>query len=172
MKYFVEINGRRFEVELPDSSRDGGLKLNGKIVRLEHRRVSPGGEVELIRDGKPRIAEVDGSGGSCRVQIGGFDFDATILDEREELLRRYAPEKQARTGVAGEIKAPMPGLVVKVEVAPGDRVRRGQGVMVIEAMKMENEIAAPMDGTVELIKVKPGQPVEKGEALMTIKGDN
>ena len=99
------------------------------------------------------------------VAVDGRTHHLRLLDER-------AQRRRARgTGGDGarEVRAAMPGKVVAVLIEPGTAVKRGQGILVIEAMKMENEIAAPRDGTVAEILVKPGQAVESGELLARIE---
>jgi biotin carboxyl carrier protein len=99
---------------------------------------------------------------------------AVTVDGRTHRLR-LLDERRARRQAAGggkeggrEVRSAMPGKVVAVLVAPGATVERGQGILVVEAMKMENEIAAPRSGTVSEILVKPGQAVEAGELLARI----
>jgi biotin carboxyl carrier protein len=78
------------------------------------------------------------------------------------------PDSTSTAAVSIAIKAPMPGRVVRVLVAAGDRVKARQGVVVVEAMKMENELRAPRDGTVKDIAVAPGAAVESGAVLLVI----
>ena len=96
--------------------------------------------------------------------VGGRTHRLRLLDER---AMRRARAAAARTGER-EVRAAMPGKVVAVLVEAGATVERGQGLLVVEAMKMENEIAAPRAGTVQEIRVKPGQAVEAGELLARI----
>ncbi|MBW3631158.1 MAG: biotin/lipoyl-binding protein, partial [Gemmatimonadetes bacterium] len=91
---------------------------------------------------------------------------ADVVDERTRAIREITggePNVEAKTVVA-----PMPGKVLKVEVAVGDLVKAGQGVVIVEAMKMENELKAPVDGTVVSVSVEAGQTVEKGALLLTL----
>ncbi|HEY2744162.1 MAG TPA: biotin/lipoyl-containing protein, partial [Polyangia bacterium] len=74
-----------------------------------------------------------------------------------------------RKAAASSIQSPMPGKIVKVLVAVGDEVKSGQGVVVVEAMKMENELKSPKDGKVKAVAVKEGQPVEAGQTLVTLE---
>lgn len=67
------------------------------------------------------------------------------------------------------VKSPMPGLVSKIKVKEGDNVKKGEGLLIIEAMKMENEIKSPIDGIIELIKIKPGSAIEKNAPLISIR---
>ena len=88
-----------------------------------------------------------------------------MVDERTRAIREMTGAGGAAAGPA-PVKAPMPGLVVKVEVEPGDRVRKGQGIVIVEAMKMENELRADTDATVAAVHVTPGQAVERDQILV------
>jgi pyruvate carboxylase subunit B len=90
------------------------------------------------------------------------------LDERQRAIREFAGAAAVSHGPIDET-APMPGLVLKVEVSEGERVERGQGIIVIEAMKMENELKASSAGHVTDIRVAAGQAVDKGQTLLVIE---
>jgi biotin carboxyl carrier protein len=102
------------------------------------------------------------------VCVGGLQFQAEVLDERRARLASVA-------GVAGpgggrrELKAPMPGLVVRILCQPGDTVVDGQPLAVLQAMKMENELSLPRGGTIASIAAKPGQSVEQGQVLVVVE---
>ncbi|MGH7731018.1 MAG: acetyl-CoA carboxylase biotin carboxyl carrier protein subunit, partial [Candidatus Eiseniibacteriota bacterium] len=97
----------------------------------------------------------------------GERVEVDVVDERTREIR--ARTSQARAPASGGlVQAPMPGLVVRVEVAAGQRVETGAGLVVVEAMKMENELRAPRPGVVETVHVAAGQTVEKGAPLVTL----
>jgi biotin carboxyl carrier protein len=102
-------------------------------------------------------------GDAYAVEVGGRTHRLRLLNERQMRARRQAGDGEK------ELRASMPGKVVAVLVRQGDTVERGQGLLVIEAMKMENEILAPRGGTVQVLKVQPGQAVESGELLAVIE---
>jgi len=104
----------------------------------------------------------------ARFLFAGREYVAQFEDQRQRLLRSFGAQSEERR-IALSVKAPMPGLIVKIETKVGDMVKRGQGVMVVEAMKMENEVRAPSDGTVREIRVRERQTVEKGEVLVVIE---
>jgi biotin carboxyl carrier protein len=91
-----------------------------------------------------------------------------VVDERTRHIRSLTggADRQRRPGA---LRAPMPGLVVRVLVEPGQAVSGGGGVVVLEAMKMENELKATADGTVKAVRVRPGEPVEKGQVLVELE---
>ena len=82
-------------------------------------------------------------------------------------MRSLIGQHKPKSG--GEVKAPIPGLVTKILLGEGDTVTHGQGVMILEAMKMENEIKSPVDGKIKKLNVKPGHNVEKGQPLFEIE---
>ena len=116
-------------------------------------------QVELEIDGVRRSCAVHAAGGAVYVDSA---LGATTLSERE----RFPPAEEALD--AGSLRAPMPGVVVRVGVSAGDDVRPGAVVAVIEAMKMEHVVAAPHEGRVSDVRVQQGQTVEAGFVLAVI----
>jgi biotin carboxyl carrier protein len=104
--------------------------------------------------------------GNFDVHLGSSAYQFSVLDERKKLL---VATGQAVAVGRQEIRAQMPGKIVKLLVAPGQPVSGGQALVVIEAMKMENEIRSPIDGVVTLISVAEGDAVETGAALVTVE---
>jgi pyruvate carboxylase subunit B len=100
--------------------------------------------------------------------VDGYRFEAEALDERTRLIRDLSAASAAPRGPA-PIIAPMPGLIVRVSVKAGDRVEAGQGIVVMEAMKMENELRAMAAGVVKSVEVEPGTAVEKGTLLVALE---
>ena len=114
-----------------------------------------------------RAAGRQESGASAfEVSIGGQTFEVGVQDERARALASLVGE--ARTSGDVTIRAPMPGLVSNVLVNEGDEVQRGQAVVVLEAMKMENDLSATHAGIVKSLRVTKGQTVAQGEALAVI----
>jgi pyruvate carboxylase subunit B len=165
MRYFVTIGSRTFEVDLSGATPT----VDGEAVRAELATV-PGTRVRSLLVDDHSYALVAQSGereDRWELTIGGQRLSATVVDERTRAIREM-------TGASAEtaersVTAPMPGLVVRVEVGPGDRVAAGQGVVIVEAMKMENELKAPADGVVASVAVEAGQTVEKGALLLTLE---
>ena len=167
MNYVVDVNGDRKQVGL---SADGVTYENGSQLRAELLEIeaSPlmvlkiGGEVH-------RVVVQRGSGrGKYSFWVDGYRFDIEALDERTRQIRDVAAASAPPSGPA-PIVAPMPGLVVRVRVAVGDKVEAGQGVVVMEAMKMENELRATAPGVVRSIEIEPGTAVEKGTLLVSLE---
>ena len=141
------------------------ITIDGKTVHVDAVKSGPT-VYSMIEDGKQFEALVDEKGAhGFDVLVGGRIFHLEAIDERTQLL---AGSASAVASGPQMVEAEMPGKVVKLSVAVGDTVSAGQGVLVIEAMKMENEIPSPIDGTVREISVGEGDTVEAGTALFTV----
>lgn len=160
--YHVTLAGRTLAVEL---SADG-VSVDGEPHTVELVAV-PGGSVHsLLLDGAShRLSARPLGGGLWDLRLGGRLLRVEVADERTRRIRELAGPT---TGAVGPqvVHAPMPGLVLRVDVAVGDVVRAGQGVVIVEAMKMENELRAAAEGRVQHVHVSPGQTVERGQALI------
>lgn len=163
MKYFVSIGGREIPVE-----------VDGERVVVEGRRydahllVVPGTPLRhLLAAGESLALAVErGDGaGEWRLLVHGSRTDLSVVDERTRHIRTLTGGGAGRTGPA-QLRAPMPGLVVRVLTAPGQAVAAGQGLIVLEAMKMENELRAPAGAVVSAVRVATGVAVEKGQVLV------
>ena len=163
MKYFVTIGGKEIVVEL-DGER---LTVDGAEVRAAHLTTLPGTPIRhLVLDGASHVLAMEPVGrGEWEVGRLGERFGAEVVDERTRHIRSLTGGGAKAAGPA-VLKAPMPGLVVRVAVEEGGRVEAGAPVVVLEAMKMENELRAPAAAVVKGIKVKAGQAVEKGQVLV------
>ena len=133
---------------------------------LEHADGSP--VRGLIVDGRSHRVVADKRGrGHWRLHLRAGVVEADVVDERTKAIREMAGSGAGPVGPS-PIVAPMPGMVVKIEVAEGDRVEAGQGVAIVEAMKMENELRAGGPGVVARIHVREGDAVEKDQVLVDL----
>ncbi len=162
MKYFVTIGGREFEVEL-DGDR---ITLDGAPHQADLSRL-PGTPLSLLHlAGRSHLVALLREGkGSWRVDHLGESYQAEVMDERTRHIRQLTGAGIARGGPTS-LKAPMPGMVVRYLIEPGQQVAEGQGLAVLEAMKMENELRAPAAGVVASLRVPAGSAVEKGAVLV------
>ena len=166
MKYIVTVNGVRHTVE-----RDGDqVALDGaeRSATLEQVGDTP---VRLVTIGTEvhRVIVTQRTGkGAYRLWLDGYVYDVEALDERARAIRDLSAAAAGPAGPA-PLVAPMPGLIVRISVAEGEAVRAGQGLVVMEAMKMENELRAPGNGTVRRITVATGMAVEKGAVLIEME---
>jgi pyruvate carboxylase subunit B len=164
MKYFVTVEGREVVVDV-DGDR---VTVEGQPARAE-LRVVPGTPLrQLVVDDRSFVLAVAGRGrGSWVLGRRGEEWEVEVLDERTRHIRALTGAGKGRRG-GDTIRAPMPGLVVRVLVEPGEQVEAGAGMVVLEAMKMENELRAAGPGVVETVRVEPGMAVEKGEVLVEL----
>ena len=166
MKYYVRIDGEDHMVLLDaDGVHIDGQDVAASVSGMDGtpvRTVTIGNAVHrvVVRRGATR--------GAYTLWVDGFRFEVEAFDERMRSIRELAG---GTTGPAGPwpLIAPMPGLVVRVSVQIGDAVQAGQGLVVMEAMKMENELRAPAAGRVKAILASPGTAVEKGATLIELE---
>jgi pyruvate carboxylase subunit B len=165
MKYFVQLGGREVVVEL-----DGECAtVEGVTYRVVLRRQNGTPLRVLTVDGRPRTLAVHQlSRGRWDLGLAGERREVDVVDERTRNIRSLA-SAQGRATRSGVLKAPMPGLVVRIQVEPGQTVPPGGALLVLEAMKMENELRAAAGGLVRAVLVGPGQAVEKGQALVELE---
>jgi len=159
--YRAEIGGRVYEIRI----ESGQVYLDGRPVTVSFEPVGPGHYSLLLEGQSFGITISRNAAGSMHVTVGGREMEVTVRDEMDLLLERFGVGA-AGGGAHREVHAPMPGLVLSVHVQEGQTVRAGEGLLVLEAMKMENELRAPGEGTVRAVHVKPGDPVTKGQLLV------
>lgn len=125
-----------------------------------------------------KILEYNGI--TAKVNVNGNDFLIEIEDDHPQVLPKLEQDKAvpiapamtaAKDAFTGEVRAPLPGVIFSIPVKEGDKVKRGQAIIVIEAMKMQSEIASPVDGIVSRIKVKERNPVQEGDLLMILESE-
>ncbi|MDQ2931346.1 MAG: biotin/lipoyl-binding protein [Gemmatimonadota bacterium] len=166
MIYVVEVNGKRYTVDI----RGGAAIVDGVNYRAAMQSVT----------GTPvRIVSVDDSvhrmvlrervaRGRYRLWLDGHRYDAEALDSRARAIRDMQASVAKPAGPA-PLRAPMPGLIVQLRVKVGDIIAAGDGLVVMEAMKMENELRAPAPGIVRAVHVSVGAAVEKGALLVELE---
>jgi biotin carboxyl carrier protein len=166
MKLEVQLtlsSGKKLRsVELERSADRWKITLDGKPVDADAVEITPN-TLSVLLDGQSYEVRISPSpDGVLRIQTGLEEFTAEVSDPRAWRGRRHGTlEAEGRQ----QVLAPMPGKVIRVLVKAGDKVEAGQGLLVVEAMKMQNEIRSPKGGTVERLQVKEGQPVNAGEVL-------
>ncbi len=142
--------------------------MDGKIYEVDFESVSGQPVYSLIVNGKSHesyVAQVDDI---WQVLLRGRLYPVSVEDEREKRLRAAAGSSIAETGEF-HLKAPMPGLVVTIPVAEGQEVKKGQVLLILESMKMQNELKSPRDGKVNRIKVRAGESVEQRQTLLSVQ---
>jgi biotin carboxyl carrier protein len=164
MKYITTINEQEYEVEIFD---DKHVTVNGQCYEMDFHSLSDQPVYSLLVDGKSYEAYVYPAEESWQVLLVGRQFDATVEDERE---RRLKIRSEGGVSERAEflLKAPMPGLIVSVPVQEGQTVEKGEILVVLESMKMQNELKSPRAGTVSRLRVHPGDSVELRQVLLSI----
>ncbi|PIU45390.1 MAG: hypothetical protein COS95_04020 [Ignavibacteriales bacterium CG07_land_8_20_14_0_80_59_12] len=162
--YTVRIGKRKFDVEFRN---DGTILLNGEEKDWTFQMIGP--HQAVVSSPVRTRAFVLAGREENRVLLhsSGREANCEVMDQRLELLQRVRGASAALQSVS-EIRAPMPGLIVKVKVNEGESVRPGTNLLVLEAMKMENEIRSVQYGVVEKIHVKQGMAVEKNQPLVKL----
>jgi biotin carboxyl carrier protein len=170
MKFEVQLtspSGKKLRtVELEREADRWRISLDGQPVNADAVEIAPN-TLSLLLDGQSYEVHITPSpDGVLKLQTALQEFTAEVADPRAWRGRRHgALEAEGRQ----QVVAPMPGKVVRVLVEAGDRVEAGQGLLVVEAMKMQNEIRSPKGGTVERLHVKEGQPVNAGDVLAWVE---
>ncbi|AHM60213.1 biotin/lipoyl attachment domain-containing protein [Flammeovirgaceae bacterium 311] len=156
-------NGNVFQI----SQTDGGLTINDQPLEWDLTALTGSG-FHIIMNNRVHLAEVVEYREEEKVyliKIGGKILEIKLKDRYNLLLDRLGMSELASTKV-NQAKAPMPGLILDLKVAPGDVVKKGDPLLILEAMKMENVLKSPGDGEVQAILVKKGDSVEKNQILI------
>jgi biotin carboxyl carrier protein len=165
MKYEIHIAGKTRTVELHRDSSRWQITLDGAATNADAIEIAPGIFSILLNGESHEIRIAPNPDGTLTIQDGPHEFKAEVADPRAWRGRKHgAVEAEGRQ----KIVAPMPGKVIRLLVKPGDKVEAGQGLLVVEAMKMQNEVKSPKTGTVEKFQAKEGQPVNAGDILAWI----
>ena len=164
MRYHVTLRSRTYVIDV-----DGGsVTVDGETFE-SHWAAIPGTPLMHLLLGTESwtVACQQLEGSRWALGAAGERLEAEVQDDRSKQIEALTGQGR-KPAVGGVIKAPMPGLVVRVEVSKGEMVEAGKGVVVVEAMKMENELRAQTHGIVEQVHVKAGDRVEKGAPLVTL----
>jgi acetyl/propionyl-CoA carboxylase alpha subunit len=164
MKYITTIDDRQFTVEIIDEKH---VSVDGKIYEIDFEAVFGQPVYSLIVDGRSHESYIYQGDDNWQVLMRGRLYPVTVEDEREKRLRAAAGGGVAETGEF-HLRAPMPGLVVAIPIAEGQPVKRGQVILILESMKMQNELKAPRDGTIGRIRVRSGETVEQKQTLLSM----
>ena len=168
MKYYATVSGQVYEISIDHPDR---ISMDGVELSVDMRPVG-GGQLYSLLLGHVSHEVVVAPEGKQRnvygVMVSGLRYEVQVQDERS---RRLALADRSLRAPEGElaIKAPIPGLVLKTLVGPGQSVVEGETLLILEAMKMENEIRAPREGKVHEVRVEPGTQVAMGQVLLSLR---
>ena len=160
----IKVNNK-FNFELSSELNQiviNGLPFLGDILKINSR------SFHILYNNKSFNAELidfDKEQKTCSVKVGNTIYSMQITDQFDELLHQLGMDNLT-TATISEIKAPMPGLVLRILASEGEEVQKGGNLLVLEAMKMENIIKAPADVIIKAVKVNPGDKVEKNQVMM------
>ena len=162
MRYYVSIRDATFEVEIEEDA----IRIDGESVEMSALQVAGTDVYSFLIGGEShRIVARSLGKGEWDLHLRGRHERVEVLDERTRTMREMSAALPDPVGPQA-VRAPMPGLVVKVEVEEGELVEVGTGLLIVEAMKMENELSSEARARVGAIHVTPGQAVEKDQILM------
>ncbi|WP_339874444.1 biotin/lipoyl-containing protein [uncultured Algoriphagus sp.] len=161
--FTVTIQNKSYSVEKADDS----IQVNGKAIDWDLQWISDR-KVHLIVENKSLEAElisIEKDSKTIQIRLGNKTSTLQLKD-RFDVLSEQMGMSSNSSQMLKEIKAPMPGLILDLKVKPGDDVKKGEVVLILEAMKMENIIKSPGDGVVKVVKVSLHQSVEKNQVLI------
>ena len=164
MKYFATIGDNEYEVEITD----GLITVGGEPVTVSLEPIGEPALYSVLYDGRSYELLIEAERFNYAVTLRGDQYQVQVEDER---TRKLTAGRKPPSLPEGElaVKAPIPGLVVKVLVAEDDEVAEDQALLILEAMKMENEIRSPRNGTVKKVDVLPGQRVEQNAVMLILE---
>lgn len=164
MKYITTIGEREYIIEIMDENH---VMVDGMAYEVDFDSVGDQPVFSLLLDGRSYEAYVYPSEQSWQVLLLGRLFPVLVEDEREKRLRA-ASDSSVAERQEFHLKAPMPGLVVSVAVMEGQEIQKGDVLIILESMKMQNELKSPRAGTITRLRVKPGDGVELRQTLLSV----
>jgi biotin carboxyl carrier protein len=164
MRYHVTIGDEEFEIEVRSETE---IWLDGKPIPVDFQSLADQPVYSLLLGNESYEAYVGEAPNGLQVLLRGKLYEVQVEDERQRRLRQASEVESAAAGEF-QLKAPMPGLIVAVPVAEGEHVHRGQNLVILESMKMQNELRSPRDGVVQRVRVRAGERVEQNQPLVTL----
>jgi biotin carboxyl carrier protein len=164
-RYFVVVDGREYDVEVNYGADRYDVSVNGRRHQIQSHQLGESRSLLLIDSHSLEVDVRPNGDGDMIVFMKGMEIPVSVEDYNLAQIRKAAGLSSG-PAVESVFKAPMPGLVIDVRVRPGQKVRKGDPLLVIEAMKMENIIKAKGEAIVKATHVSGGQSVEKGDPLL------
>jgi len=170
MKFQTTIDGKELTFEIQKRRGRIFLQLNSTTEEWEYIRLTPH-SYSILTHGKSHYLTITEQSDGYKVVIDQCTYGVKIKDESDLLLEKFG-YKDPATDSLGEIRAPIPGLISAIFVETGQKIKEGDRLMILEAMKMENEIISSLSGIIEDVAITQGQSVEKGALLISIVKEN
>lgn len=168
MEFRAEIENSNYKIEINRLGDSWKTFVDGRPIKLQSLKIEQNRIVSFLLNNKYYRIEIIKNGDSYHCWLGSKLLKTNIIDEKTARFSKLSNGQSA--SVKSEmLLAPMPGLIVKVEVQPGQIVKKGEGLVIMEAMKMENELRAAHDCTIAEIKIQSGQIVNKAQPLIIFK---
>ena len=164
MKYITTIGNREYDIEIFD---DETIAVNGNTYHVDFKSIGEQPVFSLLVDGSSHEAYVFPDEAQWDVLYKGILYPISVEDEREKRLRSSFGGSPQDSSVY-YLKAPMPGLVISILVEDGQQIARGDVLVILESMKMQNELKSPRDGRISRLRVKEGDNVERKQTLLSV----
>jgi biotin carboxyl carrier protein len=164
MKYFVTIDDQVYEIEIESK---GEITVDGKQIVVDLQSLAGQSVYSLILNGKSYEAFLNQTKAGTEVMLHGQRYIVEVEDERTQRLREVSGALAIQSGEI-QLKAPMPGLIISIPVEEGQEVGKGDTLIVLESMKMQNELKAPREVKVTGVRVKPGDNVDQNQILIIL----
>lgn len=164
MKYVANVDGQVYEIEI---NEDGQILANGEQLPADFMAVAEQSVYSLIFENRSFEAYISPGESGYEVLLRGQRYTVQVEDERARLLRKVGGAQAATSGEF-QLKSPMPGLVIDVPVKEGTEVKKGDNLIILESMKMQNELKSPRDGTVIRINASAGDSVQQNAVLIVL----
>ena len=162
MAYVVKVDNKEYKVDIERSGRSFTVFLNGEKTNVEVAH-EEGSQLTLIIGSRSYTIALESED---QIVVNGEAYSVEVVDEDIQRFMKATPDRLQKKELA--IKGVMPGLVIDVSVKEGDTIKKEDGLLIVEAMKMQNEMRAPRDGVVKKVLVKKGQTVNSGDTLVII----
>ncbi|MFH2000907.1 MAG: biotin/lipoyl-containing protein [Planctomycetota bacterium] len=166
MKYYVQISGKEFEIDLVEQGQGLEARINGKSFAVDHAEVERGSKYSVIVNGESFNVSQNHSATGEDLIVGGHLYQAEVLDEREKGAKALENARELKGPQI--IRSVMPGIVRKIFIHEGDEVVIGTPLLILEAMKMENELCAEKMGVISKVYVSEGVAINSSDPLITI----
>ena len=163
--YFAEIEGKEYQIEILSESR---VIINGTSHEIDFETLKQGASCSLLVDGKSYEPNTFQENGGWEILLQGRRFNVQVEDERERRLRLASGKTTLEKGKF-ILQSPMPGLVIDIPVKVGDQVEKGDVLVILESMKMQNELTAPRAGKITRIQTNVNDHVERKENLLVLE---